>query len=228
MARRARRGARPRPPGHDVTREAIRTGLRAGHAAAFPWHRPEVPHPELGTPDAWWAALEPLLVGAYRHVGVRADEAAEAAALVRETFTDPRAWSVFPDTRSALVRVRTAGRRTIVLSNHVPELPRLVRDLGLDDLIDDVLTSAATGYEKPNPAMYRLALQRAGAAEDVWMIGDNPVADVAGARAVGIRALLVRTPDGSGTVRGLDEAVDIVLAAPGSEPPRARRDQGSP
>ena len=29
------------------------------------------------------------------------------------------------------------------------------------------------------------------AGKDVWMIGDNPVADIAGAQAVGMRAILV-------------------------------------
>lgn len=35
---------------HGVTMERLREGLRDG----FPWHRPEVPHPHLGTPDPRW------------------------------------------------------------------------------------------------------------------------------------------------------------------------------
>ena len=36
------------------------------------------------------------------------------------------------------------------------------------------------------------AVQLAGNPEEVWMVGDNPVADVGGAEAVGIKAILVR------------------------------------
>jgi len=43
----------------------------------------------------------------------------------------------------------------------------------------------------------------------VWMIGDNPVADVAGAEAVGIPAILVRTRS-DGAARS---APDLAAAA---------------
>ncbi|GAA2483744.1 HAD family hydrolase [Winogradskya humida] len=59
----------------------------------------------------------------------------------------------------------------------------------------DVLTSAVTGFEKPHPAMYAAALTRTRGGR-VWMAGDNPDADVAGARAAGIPALLVRDRPG--------------------------------
>jgi putative hydrolase of the HAD superfamily len=53
-------------------------------------------------------------------------------------------------------------------------------------------SSASIGYEKPHPAIFRRALAAIPAAGPVWMIGDNPVADVAGAEALGLPAILVR------------------------------------
>lgn len=103
----------------------------------------------------------------------------------------------------------------MIVSNHVPELGDLVGRLGLADLIDGVLTSAVTGYEKPHPAMYGIALDLIGHPDRVWMIGDNPVADVAGAEAVGIPAILVRGSDPA-TASGLTEAVDRILAHGGA------------
>ncbi|MGH7576165.1 MAG: HAD-IA family hydrolase, partial [Longimicrobiales bacterium] len=41
------------------------------------------------------------------------------------------------------------------------------------------------GYEKPNPRAFRHVLNAVGPSGPVWMIGDNPIADVAGAAAVG-------------------------------------------
>ena len=80
----------------------------------------------------------------------------------------------------------------MIVSNHVPELPALVEDLGLAGWFDAVVTSARVGFEKPHPRLFAAA--RAVSPDPrIWMIGDNPIADVAGARSVGIDAILVRT-----------------------------------
>lgn len=50
------------------------------------------------------------------------------------------------------------------------------------------------GYDKPHPEIFRLGT-RGLALPDVVMVGDNPVADIAGARAAGIAGYLVRRPD---------------------------------
>jgi putative hydrolase of the HAD superfamily len=142
-------------------------------------------------------ALTPLLTHAYTRVGVPLTTATEAVALVPRVYTDPRWWTVFPDTVPALTELREAGRRSVILSNHVPELPALVRDLGLAGLVDDVIGSAQTGFEKPHPRMYATGLARAGRPATAWMVGDNPVADVAGARAAGLSAILVRHEPGA-------------------------------
>ena len=78
------------------------------------------------------------------------------------------------------------------LSNHVPELKELVRDIGLATRVTEVLTSALTGFEKPNPLAYRVALDLAQGPEVVWMVGDNFVADYLGPRNIGIPSILVR------------------------------------
>jgi len=193
--------------GHGVTQERLREGLRD----SFPWHRPETPHPQLNTPEVWWRDLDPALRRAYLIAGTDEATAGRAAAQVRDVYVDARHWSVFDDTRPALKRLRDHGYRNVIVSNHVPELGDLVVRLGLGDLIDDVLTSAVTGYEKPHPAMFALALELIGHPGRMWMVGDNPVADVAGAEAVGIPAVLVRGTDPA-TASGLEEAVDRILA----------------
>lgn len=166
----------------------LKPGLRNG----FPWHRHEEGHPELNNPDDWWNALLPLLIGAYCRAGIDRQRAITAARMVRTTYVDPAAWTVYSDTLPALSSLHKAGWRHLVVSNHVPELPRLVRSLGLADLVDDVLTSATVGWEKPHPSMFRQALASAGHPDTVIMVGDNPEADVAGALRAGIPALLVR------------------------------------
>jgi putative hydrolase of the HAD superfamily len=180
-------------PGHGGSLDGLRAGLKSG----FPWHRAAEAHPELSEPEAWWASLDPLLARAFTSAGVDAARHRDLAREVRTRFTDgTRTWTVFQDSRPALETTAAAGWRNVILSNHVPELPRLVAALGLDDLVEHVFTSATIGFDKPHPEAFRHALRESRSPERAWMVGDNPVADVEGAEALGIPALLIRTEGG--------------------------------
>ena len=178
--------------GHVVTQDSLRPLLRDG----FPWHTPAVAHPELCDAETWWGHVGGLLARAYERVGLAPERSLELARLARARYVDAGAgWAVFADVVPALGRLRDRGWRHVLLSNHVPELPSLVRALGLVDYFDAVLTSAETGFEKPHPEAYSLALRAAGDREVAWMVGDNYEADVAGAEAAGIPAILARRQD---------------------------------
>ena len=176
-------------PGHRVTRDHLRPYLRDG----FPWHRPEQPHPELCDPEKWWAEIEPLLARALEAAGIAAGRSAELAKAARRAFIDPATYRLFDDTRPVLQQLARHGWRHVNLTKHVPELEEIVNGLGIRSLFDAVLTSALLGYDKPHPEAFRLALEAAGWPDEVWMVGDNPEADVAGAERFGIPAILVRT-----------------------------------
>jgi putative hydrolase of the HAD superfamily len=191
-------------PEHNIRSDDVRPGLVNG----FPWHRPEIGHEHLSTPETWWADLEPMFHRAYTSAGVPDATAAAAAPLVRAHYTRTDRWTVYPDTRPALDALSLLGWRHVVISNHVPELPALIAALGLDDLVEIVVTSAETGWEKPNPKMFAVALHRAGHPELVWMVGDSIAADIAGASAAGIPSILVRTPvSPDASPLGLDDVV---------------------
>jgi len=64
--------------------------------------------------------------------------------------------------------------------------------LGLRGYFDVVLTAGEAGTSKPDPAIFRLALERAGVpAEQALYVGDNYWADVVGAQRAGLRAALL-------------------------------------
>lgn len=179
------------------TAEQLRPYLRD----RFPWHDTlTVRAPQ--SPADWWAALHPMFVEAYMALGVDSVRADEAACHVPAEFYRRDAWTVIDGAEEALSVTKTAGYRNIILSNHAPELPALVDALGLSGLVEQTFTSAAIGAEKPNPAIFEFAMDRAGVttAGDVWMIGDNPIADVQGARNAGIQAILAdgAYPDSTG------------------------------
>ena len=54
---------------------------------------------------------------------------------------------------------------------------------GLDHSFDHVVTSEEAGFDKPNPAPFELAMDKLGDIDGpVWMIGDNAICDIKGAR----------------------------------------------
>jgi putative hydrolase of the HAD superfamily len=183
--------------GHDVNMERLSPLIHN----RFPWDQADVPHLELADPDDWWQPMEGMLSDAFVGVGYDAERSRWLAAATRARFVDHTVgWGLFDDTLPTLDLLTAAGWSHVILSNHVPELPALVEGLGLTDRFAAVITSAALGYEKPHPEAFAAARAAAGDPGEVWMVGDNPVADVAGARAVGIPAIHVRTKGGVGGV----------------------------
>jgi putative hydrolase of the HAD superfamily len=178
-------------PGHGHAADTFRPSLRQG----FPWHRPEVAHPELCAPGAWWAAVRPVLARAYEAAGYAPARAAELAEVAQRLYVDPSVgWTLFDDTLPTLERLSQAGWTHAILSNHVPELRQIVTALGLDDVVAFLSCSAETVYEKPHERACASVLEPLSPAE-AWMVGDNVVADVLGAEALGLPAVLVRRPD---------------------------------
>lgn len=201
-------------PGHAHSAETFRPHLRDG----FPWHPPELPHPELCQPEAWWASVRPVLARAYEAAGYASARALELADAARRLYVDPEVgWALFDDTLPALERLSQAGWTHAILSNHVPELRAIVTGLGLDEVVAFLSCSAETGYEKPHAQAYASVLDVLRPAE-AWMVGDNVVADVLGAEAAGIPAVLVRRPDPraaryAGSLAGVERFVGDAVAA---------------
>lgn len=173
--------------GHAIEPEIIRPFL-----FGLPWREPELAHPELSTAETWWSRVEPILARGYEGVGITPERAAVLGRLARERHVDVEHWRLFDDTIPVLIGLRERGWRHLILSNHFPELGQIVAHLGLAEVVAATLNSAETGYEKPNPEAFAHARQVVGDAEAIWMVGDNPRADVAGAEAAGIPAILVR------------------------------------
>jgi putative hydrolase of the HAD superfamily len=169
-----------------VDPELLRPHLRSG----FPWHEPEVVTAPPLSAEAWGARLAPVFTRALLAQNVPEEVASAASARVLDEYYRVEPWRVIDGTEEALRRTADAGYDNVILSNHGPGLPDLVDALSLSPLIALTITSAAVGVEKPNPLLFAHALRVTDAGDDTWMVGDNPVADVAGARRAGIRALL--------------------------------------
>lgn len=177
--------------GHGIEDASLMQWLSTG----FPWQEPGKEHHHLtGRPDLWWEGIYPAFERAFAMNGFSMEKSRRYAREVRKHLIAPEHYRLFDDAADTLRAYRENGYRNIILSNHLPELPDIARSLGLMEHVEYCITSASVGYEKPNAAIFRLAYEMAGRPETVWMVGDNADADVSGAEAAGIRAILVHKP----------------------------------
>lgn len=126
-------------------------------------------------------------------------------------------WELVPDgVRPALAALRDHGLQLVVVSNANGTLRAHMDRIGLASLVDLVVDSCDEGVEKPDPRLFEIALARSGSrAESTIHVGDIYQVDVIGARAAGIRPVLL---DESGQhagadctrIRSLQELVDRV------------------
>jgi putative hydrolase of the HAD superfamily len=98
----------------------------------------------------------------------------------------------YPEVPEALARLRAGGARLAVVSNWDVSLHDVLERTELRPLVDAVVISAEEGVAKPDPRIFRLALERLGAeAAGAVHVGDSFEHDVAGARAAGLDAVLM-------------------------------------
>jgi len=145
--------------------------------------------------DDWWNGLLPVFEEAFIGCRISPEQARALAARVRSVYTDVSEWRLYDDTLVTLRELHAEGWNHAILSNHVPELPALIHGLGLGVLVDHVVNSAETGFEKPHPGAFRAVLAKLQDPAEIWMIGDNIEADFFGAESAGLSAILVRSFD---------------------------------
>lgn len=177
-------------PDTAVTLEQIRGPMRYG----FTWHTPEEDYTACIGP-AWWERMFRRFEDIYAELGVDEETARRASVRVRCLIFRPENYTLYADTLDTLLTCRAMGWRNVLLSNNYPELPAILDALGLTEHFDGVVVSALVGWDKPRREIYEYARNLAGNPKYCIMIGDNPMADIAGARAVGIHTIHVHSQD---------------------------------
>jgi putative hydrolase of the HAD superfamily len=139
----------------------------------------------------------------------------------REAMLAALRFRAFPDALPLLHALRDRGVRMIAASNWDASLPDGLERTGLAPYLDGAVSSAVVGAAKPDPAVFRAALQHAGCEpSEAFHVGDSPAGDVDGALGAGIRvALLDRhgtapdPPPGVSKISSLDEVPSVIWAA---------------
>jgi putative hydrolase of the HAD superfamily len=140
-----------------------------------------------------------------RSARVLAERAGVDPAGALEALLESLRFEAFQDAAPALDELRSRGLRLVVVSNWDCALPDVLERVGLRALVDAVVTSAVVGASKPGREIFEAGLAAAGCrAPEAVHVGDSVEHDVQGARAAGIRPLLLAR-EGGGDLRTLGE-----------------------
>lgn len=149
-------------------------------------------HPELDYDESIWVLFtQRILEG----MGGATYEAALELTRAWETASH---FELYDDVLDTLAMLRARGLKIGLLSNRSGVLDEFVVHHALD--VDAHLTSSAHGKTKPHATIFRRLLEElAVAPEEAVMVGDTIEDDIEGARAIGMRAILLdragRHPD---------------------------------
>jgi HAD superfamily hydrolase (TIGR01662 family) len=152
-------------------------------------------HPELDHDEEIWIRFTERII---RGMGGDADAAYACASEITDGWTRHENFELYEDTIPVLDELRNAGLKLGLVSNSARDVQEFARHHALD--VDVGISSFHHGKTKPHASIFRAALELLGVApEEAAMVGDTVEDDVEGAKALGIRAVLIdrlgRYPD---------------------------------
>jgi putative hydrolase of the HAD superfamily len=175
--------------GQPLSREAWRRGRRARHEYFIdPVIRKQL---SAVSQDEFWRQYNRHMlsvVGIQGDLDPLAEEIGRRFAGIAIVYRCPDA------TLRTLAELRSKGHRLGLITNR-EDLDRFnaqIDEMGLRPYFDWLVAAGEAGVSKPDPAIFHLALERAGVpAEHALYVGDNYWADVVGAERAGLRAVLL-------------------------------------
>ncbi len=164
-------------------------------------------HPELDHDEEVWVRFTEDIV---RGMGGEGDDVRAIAVEITRGWEHSENFELYDDALPVLAALRHHDLRIGLVSNTGRDLDAFVRHFGLD--VDAWISSGVHGKVKPSPTIFQAMLEMLEVEpEEAAMVGDSPVDDVDGARALGLRAFLV---DREGRFAGRDDALPTLLALP--------------
>ena len=148
-------------------------------------------HPELLHDDSIWHRFtEEIFIG----MGGPQAIASECATEIEQGWEVSENFELFEDALPVLEELRTAQLKIGLVSNGIRDLTEFVAHHRLD--VDAIVDSRSHGRVKPHPTIFEAALERLGASPaEAVMVGDSLEEDIEGARALGMRAILIDRED---------------------------------
>ncbi|CAN5340766.1 HAD family hydrolase [soil metagenome] len=119
---------------------------------------------------------------------------ANAAEAARERYVSDRyrGLELYSDALHTIEKVKQVASIGMITNGPTDIQQPKIDLLQIEHLFPFILISESVGIWKPDPAIFHMALEKAGiAAEDAVYVGDSPVADVPGAKAAGMRSVWI-------------------------------------
>jgi putative hydrolase of the HAD superfamily len=105
--------------------------------------------------------------------------------------SDP--WFVYPDVIPALTNWQKKGIELGIISNFDSRIFSVLQALELRDFFNSITISTQVGAAKPEPKIFGVALAKHNCyANSAWHVGDSSTEDYQGAKAVGMRGVLIK------------------------------------
>lgn len=177
------------------------TDIRKCMATGFTWHTPDEDYSNL-IGDKWWEFMNRKISDDYISLGVDADVAQKAVALVRKNIKNVESYTLYPDAVDVLEKSLKKGYKNVLLSNNYPELIEVLDKLDLTYYFDNIIVSANHGYDKPRNELFDIA-KALYPNEEYIMVGDSITADIVGGNNAGMKTVLVH--------RDYDKKADFCL-----------------
>ena len=100
-----------------------------------------------------------------------------------------------PTMTAIIADLRNAGQRTAILTNGTDTINDVLRDLGIDDLVERTFCSAFIGNAKPEAAAFIHVCEAMSVHPTSVIFFDDTELNVEGARQLGITAYFFNGPD---------------------------------
>jgi putative hydrolase of the HAD superfamily len=167
-------------------------------------------HPELEHDDEIWFRFTERIV---RGMGGDADSAYACAVEITRAWERHENFELYDDVADALAELRTAGLRIGLVSNSARDVREFAQHHGLD--VDAGISSFHHGRTKPHASIFRAVLDLLEVdPPEAVMVGDTIADDIEGARALGMRAILLdrdgARPDFQPRIATLDELLPLL------------------
>ena len=152
-------------------------------------------HPELEHDDEVWFRFTERIV---RGMGGDADSAYDCAVEITRGWERHENFDLYEDVLPTVETLRASGLRIGLVSNSSRDVREFARHHGLE--VDAGVSSFHHGHTKPHASIFQAVLDLLEVEPDeAVMVGDTIADDIEGARALGMRAILLdregRRPD---------------------------------
>ena len=139
-----------------------------------------------------WSKYDDFILDELGFRGDRDNVAKDLSAAWDEIMPKVESWVSYPETESVLEILKEREFKLGVVSNATDLVRRVFDNLGLTKYFDFLVISDEVGVRKPSPKIFHLAMEMAGTSPGRSLfVGDKLATDVAGAKRVGMNAVLV-------------------------------------